>query len=359
MRIAQVSPLFERVPPTLYGGTERVVSYLTEELVRLGHDVTLFASGDSQTAAHLVAPCEEALRLAGRDSLPGLYELIMLEEVFARIEDFDIVHFHIDYLHFPFVRRQPVPHVTTMHGRLDLPDLPALFETFPDEPVVSISDAQRRPLPHLNWQATLYHGLPPSMYSLSEQPEDYLLFLGRICAEKGTAEAIDIATRTERKLVIAAKVDRADQDYFDEVIRPRLDHPLVEYVGEVGEAEKRDLLGGSLGLLFPIDWPEPFGMVMIEAFACGTPVIAFPKGSVPEIMREGVSGFVVEDVESAVAAVDRLASVDRRACRHYFEERFTDARMAEDHLRLYDRLIESTSAGSVAHSEAATNGPVH
>jgi glycosyltransferase involved in cell wall biosynthesis len=353
MRIAQVSPLFESVPPKLYGGTERVVAYLTDELVQQGHDVTLFASADSSTSARLVSPVEQSLRLAGVDHLPAAFHLVMLEQVFAEADQFDIIHFHLDHLHFPFLRRHPVPHVTTMHGRIDLPDLEPLFRTYPEMPVASISDAQRRPLPWLNWQGTLYHGLPPSLYTSHSTVGDYLLFLGRICDDKGTEEAIEIATRTGHRLVIAAKVDRADQDYFNEVIRHRLDDPLVDFIGEVGDGEKSELIGGALGVLFPIKWPEPFGMVMIESFACGTPVIAFPCGSVPEIMRDGVSGFVVETVEEAIAAVDRLPELDRISCRRYFDERFTASRMATDHVDLYERILSDfPRSHSVPHNGA-------
>lgn len=340
MRIAQIAPLIESVPPRGYGGTERVVHYLTEELVRRGHAVTLFASADSRTSARHVPVCETSLRLAGREGMAIAYNLAMLEKVFAEADDFDVLHFHIDSLQFPFLRRKPVPNVTTLHGRLDLPELEVTFGTYPEMPVVSISEAQRRPLPWLNWQATIYHGLPLDLLRPSLQCDDYLLFLGRICAEKGTAEAIEIALRAGRRLIIAAKVDRADVAYFEEVIRPRLAHPLIEYIGEVADEQKSALIGGALGVLLPINWPEPFGIVMIESFACGTPVIAFRHGSVPEVMREGVSGFIVSGVEEAVEAVDRLPALGRAGIRRYFEERFSVARMADDHLALYERLLE-------------------
>src|SRR6266571_8416271 len=334
MRIAQVAPLFESVPPKLYGGTERVVSWLTEELVRLGHDVTLFASGDSLTSARLVAPCQKALRLDSRCVDQLAHHVLMLDQVFSEKEDFDLIHFHVDCLHFPFCHRQPIAHVTTLHGRLDLPDLVPLYRHFRDMPVISISDAQRKPLPWANWQGTVHHGLPRESLSLGGGKGRYLAFLGRTSPEKGLDQAIEIAKRAEMPLKIAAKIDRVDQQYFDKVIEPLLDSHLVEFVGEIGYPEKFDFLGDAAALLFPIDWPEPFGLVMIEAMACGTPVIAYPYGSVPEIMKEGVSGFIVPDAPSAAAAIKNVDKVDRKKCREYFETRFTSARMAEDYLAI-------------------------
>jgi len=338
MRIAQVAPLSESVPPKLYGGTERVVSYLTEELVAQGHEVTLFASGDSRTRARLCAPVAKALRLGGSydDAVP--YHLVEIEEVVRRARDFDVVHFHTDYIHFPMARRLPVPHVTTLHGRLDLKDLILLYREFSDIPVVSISDAQRAPLAWANWQATVYHGLPLDLYRLSETADGYLAFLGRIAPEKRPDRAIEIARRAGVPLKIAAKVDRADQDYYERRIRPLLRGPGVEFVGEIGESEKQAFLGNACALLFPIDWPEPFGLVMIEAMACGTPVIAYRCGSVPEVIDDGVTGFVVDSVPAAVAAVERAAALDRRRVRQRFEERFSVARMAERYLEVYGRL---------------------
>ncbi|GIX47225.1 MAG: glycosyl transferase [Candidatus Tectimicrobiota bacterium] len=338
MRIAQVAPLYESVPPKLYGGTERVVSYLTEELVRQGHEVTLFASGDSQTRARLVSPCARALRLDARCRDPLVYHILMLEQVFREAADFDLIHFHIDYLHFPLVRRQLTPALTTLHGRLDLPDLVPLYREFGDLPVVSISNAQRQPLPWLNWQGTVYHGLPPDLYTFQPQPGSYLAFLGRISPEKRPDRAIDIALRTGMPLKIAAKVDRVDRAYFEEVIRPRLRHPLVEYLGEIGEAEKNAFLGNAYALLFPVDWPEPFGLVMIEALACGTPVIAYRCGSVPEVLEHGVTGYIVDGLEEAVRAVERIPLLSRQQCRQVFEARFSVARMARDYLAIYERL---------------------
>ncbi len=337
MKIAQVSPLYESVPPKCYGGTERVVSYLTEELVRRGHDVTLFASGDSRTDARLVACAPEALRLAGCRE-PLAMHLCMLEEVARRMSDFDVVHFHVDYLHFPLSRRSDVPQLTTLHGRLDIPELQPLFREYRDMPLVSISDAQRHPLPFANWIGTVHHGLPLDLYRFQPQTGSYLAFLGRISPEKRPDRAIIIARRAGIPLKIAAKVDRADQDYFEQIIRPLLDHPLVEFVGEINDREKEEFLGGALALLFPIDWPEPFGLVMIEAMACGTPVIAFRNGSVPEVMIDGVTGYIVDDLETAIRRVAEVESLDRAGCRRIFEQRFSTPAMADAYLQLYRQL---------------------
>ena len=347
MKIAQVSPLYESVPPKYYGGTERVVSYLTEELVRQGHEVTLFASGDSVSEAHLLAPCERALRLDCTCEDPIAYHVIMLEHVLRQAEAFDIIHFHIGYLHFPLVTRFRAPTLTTQHGRLNLPELTPLFEMFPSIPVTSISQDQRRPLPWLNWQGTVYHGLPLELLSFHECPGDYLAFLGRISPEKRVDRAIEIAKRVEMPLKIAAKVDAADRAYFETEIKPLLDHPLVEYIGEIGEHEKGAFLGHAYAMLFPIDWPEPFGLVMIESLACGTPVIAYRQGSVPEILEDGVTSYIVDDLDAATQAVLRVADLSRQRCREVFEERFSASRMAHDYVRLYQRLITGRS-GSVA-----------
>jgi glycosyltransferase involved in cell wall biosynthesis len=340
LRIAQISPLYESVPPRRYGGTERVVSYLTEELVRQGHDVTLFASGDSVTRARLVAPCPRALRTDPECVDPLAHHVVMVEEVFRQAAGFDVIHFHIDYFHFPLARRSRVAHVTTLHGRLDLPDLVPLYREFPEMPVVSISDAQREPLPWLNWMGTIHHGLPPDLFTFRPEPGEYLAFLGRISPEKGVEQAIEIARRAGLPLRIAAKVDRADREYFGEVVEPLLRQPHVEFLGEVGGPDKDRFLGEARALLFPIDWPEPFGLVLIESMACGTPVVAFRRGSVPEVMVPGRTGFVCASVEEAMAAVGRLDEVPRAECRKVFEERFTVRRMAEDYLRIYGRLIE-------------------
>jgi glycosyltransferase involved in cell wall biosynthesis len=344
MRIAQVSPLFESVPPKYYGGTERVVSYLTEELVRRGHDVTLFASGDSVTRARLVAPCRRSLRL-DRGCVDQLaHHILMLEEVARRAAEFDVIHFHVDYLHFPLSRRMTTPHVTTLHGRLDIPDLQPLYRVFRDMPVVSISLAQREPLPMARWVANVYHGLPPDLYTFREGPGRYLAFLGRISPEKRVDRAIRIARRLGMPLRIAAKVDAVDKEYFEEVIRPLLAEPGIEYLGEIGEGEKDDLLGHALALLFPIDWPEPFGLVMIEAMACGTPVVAYRRGSVPEVLVDGVTGFAVDGFEDAVAAVERASTLDRRRIREVFDARFTVQRMASEYVAVYERLLSERGA---------------
>lgn len=343
MRIAQIAPLYESVPPRLYGGTERIVSYLTEELVRNGHDVTLFASGDSVTSAELVPVCERALRLDGNCVDPLAHHIVLMEHVFKRAHEFDILHFHVDYLHFPLSRRQETSHLTTLHGRLDLPDLVPLYREFPDMNLVSVSNAQRRPLPWANWVSTVYHGLPKDLYPINEHPGDYLAFIGRISPEKGVDRAIEIARRSQTRLRIAAKVDRADREYFATVIKPLLDDPLVEYIGEIGEDRKGDLLGNARALLFPIDWPEPFGLAMIEAMACGTPVIAFRRGSVPEVVDNGLTGLIVDDVEGAVRAVDEVTRLSRRTCRRVFEQRFTAARMAREYLALYELVLQRKS----------------
>ena len=342
MRIAQVAPLTEAVPPKLYGGTERVVSWLTEELVALGHEVTLFASGDSQTSAKLEATWPKALRLDGAVRDPNALHIVMLERVRRKCDDeeFDFLHFHLDYYPFSLFQRQPTPFLTTLHGRLDLPEHQPVFHTF-DAPVISISNAQRRPVPHANWLRTIHHGLPETLLAPQPVKPSYLGVLGRIAPEKGVDRAIKIATRCGIPLKIAAKVDRADQDYYDELIKPLIEsNPLVDYIGEISDREKSDFLSGALALLVPIDWPEPFGLVMIEAMACGTPVIAFNRGSVAEIVDDGLTGFVVEDELSAIAAVDRLSGLDRGEIRKVFERRFTARRMALDYLAAYRGLME-------------------
>jgi glycosyltransferase involved in cell wall biosynthesis len=339
MRIAQVAPLYESVPPKYYGGTERIVSYLTEELVRQGHEVTLFASGDSETRARLVSTCRRSLRLDKHCVDQMVYHILMLEQVFRRAHEFDVVHFHIDYLHFPLSRRQPLTQLTTLHGRLDIPDLVPLYREFPDMPVISISDAQREPLPRAKWEATVYHGLPDDLYRFRMEPGTYLAFLGRISPEKRVDRAIEIARQVGIPLKIAAKVDRVDRDYFRCAIAPLLQETLVEFVGEIGDGEKDEFLGNAYALLFPIDWPEPFGLVMIEAMACGTPVIAYRQGSVPEVMEEGCTGFVVDELDEAVDAVRRVPELSRRRCREVFEQRFTATRMARNYVEVYDRLI--------------------
>lgn len=350
MKIAQVAPLAERCPPALYGGTERIVSYLTEELVREGHDVTLFASGDSRTAAELVSCSEVALRSnpAVKDHLP--YHLLLVDEVCRRGEDFDVIHFHTDLFHFPLIRGFADRTVTTLHGRLDLPDLKPFYAAFRDVPLVSISNHQRRPIPALNWVATVPHGLPRNLLRYSPLPdgEGYLAFLGRISPEKRPDRAIEIAARAGLPLRIAAKVDQVDCGYWNTVIAPLIArHDNVEFVGEIGEAEKSSFLGNARALLFPIDWPEPFGLVMVEAMACGTPVIAWKCGSVPEVVEDGVTGFIVDSESAAVAAVRRLPTLDRARVRRVFERRFTLERMAADYLSVYRSL-----SGSRRHAGA-------
>jgi glycosyltransferase involved in cell wall biosynthesis len=365
MRIAQVAPLYESVPPSLYGGTERVVSYLTEELVRLGHEVTPFASGDSQTKAKLVPACPRALwRDSGcRDTLP--HHVRLLELVFQDASRFDVIHFHCDYLHFPLLRRCPCPSVTTLHGRLHVPDLQPLFEEYAEVPLVSISNDQRKPVPWANWAATVYHGLPRNLHTYRHQAGNYLAFLGRMSPEKRVDRAIEIARRAGMRLKIAAKIYPEERAYFQETIEPLLREsaPWVEFVGEVGGRAKDQFLGNAHALLFPIDWPEPFGLVMIEAMACGTPVIAWRNGSVPEVMVDGVTGFVVDSLDEAVHSVAQVAALSRHTCRRVFEERFDAARMARDYLEVYRRVVHAGSAVlrsapvAEARSWAARPGP--
>jgi glycosyltransferase involved in cell wall biosynthesis len=339
LRIAQVAPLYESVPPRLYGGTERVVSYLTEELVRQGHDVTLFASGDSTTSAKLVSVCPEALRLDPRPCDATALHLVMLERAFGRAAEFDVMHFHLDGLPFPLVRRHGVAALTTLHGRLDMGGLDTLFREYDEIPLVSISNAQRQPLAGANWVATVHHGLPAALHRPRYERGQYLAFLGRVSPEKGVDRAIAIARRLRLPLKIAAKVDRADGDYFEARIAPLLQTPLVDFVGEISEAEKTAFLGNAIALLFPIDWPEPFGLAMIEAMACGTPVIAFRRGSVPEVLDDGVTGYIVDGLDAAAAAVERAYTLDRRRCREMFERRFSAERMARDYLQVYMSLM--------------------
>lgn len=343
MKIALVAPLIESVPPTTYGGTERIVHYLTESLLEMGHDVTLFAAGDSQTRARLCAVVAESLRLSKVPRDPVIFHMLEVMEVMRQAEEFDIVHFHMDFFHFPQLRQRMIPHVTTLHGRLDSPDLGAMFEEFSEMPIVSISDSQRRPLPQANFVGTVYNGVPEETYTFREQPGEYLAFLGRISPEKGPEQAIEMAIKTGQKLRIAAKVDRVDREFFEVKIKPWLDHPLIEFIGEVNEVQKNEFLGNAKALLFPINWPEPFGLVMIEAMACGTPVIAFPRGSVPEVMEDGVSGFMVHNVEEAVTVLAGIDQFDRAGCRRYFESRFTSRKMAQGYMSLYEREIAGLS----------------
>ena len=343
MRIAQVAPLTEAVPPRLYGGTERVVHWLTEELVSLGHEVTLFASGDSHTSAKLEAGWPRALRLDGAIRDANALHLTMLERVRQRSLDFDFLHFHLDYYPFSLFSRQSTPFVTTLHGRLDLPELQPAFNTFSSVPVISISNAQRRPVPQARWVRTIYHGVPEKLLVPKPIRPSYLAFLGRIAPEKAVDRAIRIAQQCGIPLKIAAKVDRVDRDYFEEKIRPLVVAPHVEYIGEITDNEKSDFLSGAHALLATIDWPEPFGLVMIEAMACGTPVVAFNRGSVPEVVDVGVTGFVVEDEPGAIGAVEQLSEVSREKVRKRFEERFTARRMAQEYLAVYRSLSEGAT----------------
>ena len=348
MRIAQIAPLYEAVPPRLYGGTERVVSWLTEELVALGHDVTLFASGDLRTAAKLAPMWPCALRLDGSVRDPGALHIAMLEHVYQRSHEFDLLHFHLDYFPFSLFTRQSTPFVTTLHGRLDLPELQPVFKAFSSLPLISISDSQRRPAPNARWVSTIHHGMPKNLLTPIPAEPRYLAFLGRISPEKRVDRAIKIALRAGLPLKIAAKVDAADLDYFEEQICPLLAHDNIEFIGEIGDVQKPEFLSGALALIVPIDWPEPFGIVMIEAMACGTPVIAFNRGSVPEVIEDGVTGFIVEDETSAVGAIRRLSQLSRPQIRKRFEERFTSRRMANDYIEVYNELIRAATPRPLA-----------
>jgi glycosyltransferase involved in cell wall biosynthesis len=354
LRIAQVAPLFESVPPKGYGGTERVVSYLTEALVEMGHEVTLFASGDSVTNADLVPVVERSLRTDPRRPDWLVWHTVLLDEVFERAAEFDVMHFHVDFFHYPLARRCATPGLTTLHGRLDLPDLLPLHRRFKGHPLVSISASQRAPLTELSWLGTVHHGLPPALYAPQMQAQDYFAFVGRISPEKRVDRAIEIAIATGTPLRIAAKVDRFDEAYFERDVQPLLDHPLVEFVGEIDQAAKNDFIGNARALLFPIDWPEPFGLVMIEAMACGTPVLAWRCGSVPEIVDEGETGFVVDDMPRAIAAAREIGRLDRQRCRQVFEARFSARHMASRYLALYHSLIQArqTSPGPLAATES-------
>ncbi len=345
MKIAQVAPLMESVPPRLYGGTERIVSYLTEELVRMGHDVTLFASGDSMTAAKLVGCVPGALRLDAkvRDTIP--YYMLMLDRVRQQAADFDIIHFHIDQFQFPLFRHIAARTVTTLHGRQDLPDLKPLYIGFNDMPLVSISNAQRTAIPNANFVATIHHGLPADLHKPIFNPRGgYVAFLGRISPEKRPDRAIQIARALSIPLKIAAKVDKADEAYFREVIAPLLEGPDVEFIGEINEQQKTEFLGEALACLFPVEWPEPFGLTMIEAMACGTPVLAFRYGSVPEVIDHGITGLIVENLDEAIGALPRVISLDRHKVRRRFEERFSASRMAKDYLNVYRSQLEHARA---------------
>ncbi len=358
MKIAQIAPLYEAVPPRLYGGTERVVAHLTDALVELGHEVTLFSSADAETRAELVVVRDQAIRL---DPAPLKSDMAahfsMLAEVREQKSRFDVMHFHTDIAHFPFFEDIAGRTVTTLHGRLDLKDLPEVYRRWSKYPLVSISDSQRTFLPFANWAGTVYHGMPAELYKLSASPRGYLAFLGRISPEKGPDRAIAIAKRLGMRLKIAAKVDAADANYFREEIEPLLDHPLIEFVGEIGDAQKSEFLGGAEALLFPINWPEPFGLVMIEAMGCGTPVIAYDCGSAPEVIENGVTGYIVRDEDEAVAAVQAARRLDRREIRRRFDRRFSSIAMARAYLDLYaDRLAKLPFAPELAGALASEAG---
>jgi glycosyltransferase involved in cell wall biosynthesis len=341
MRIAQVAPLHESVPPKAYGGTERVVSYLTEALVDMGHEVTLFASGDSHTRAKLVPVVDKALRLHPARPDPVIWHTLMVERVRELCETFDVIHFHIDTVHLPVAEGCETPSLSTLHGRLDLPDYKPLFQRFSRHPLVSISDSQRKPLPGANWLGTVHHGLPLDLYRFHPRPQDYFAFVGRISPEKRCDRAIEIAIACNTPLRIAAKVDNNDKAYFESTIEPLLDHPLITFVGEIGDADKDDFMGNAGALLMPVDWPEPFGLVMIESLACGTPVIAYGCGAVPEVVEHGRTGFVVHNQQQAIAAAREVGLIDRRACRESFERRFAAPVMARRYLELYRSLARS------------------
>ncbi|QDV68301.1 Glycogen synthase [Rosistilla carotiformis] len=357
MRIAQVAPLIETVPPKTYGGIERVVHYLTEELVRQGHDVTLFASGDSRTTADHVAVVRESLRCSRVPQDPILWHQRQLNQVLRMADKFDIIHFHTGFSHFHSMQYLSTPHVTTLHGRLDLPEFQSVLEEFPDIPVVSISNSQRHPIRIANWVDTVYNGTPGEnyMYQPVPEPNEYFAFLGRFSPEKGPERAIEIAKRLGIKLKMAAKIDKVDAHYFAERIQPLLDDPLIEYIGEVDENGKNQLLGGAKALLFPIDWPEPFGLVMTESMACGTPVIAFRNGSVDEVMKEGVSGYIVESVDEAVAAAANIDKISRRRCRLYFQERFDVEPMTRGYLAVYEKLLAPQATIPIASRPGIVN----
>ncbi len=341
MRIAQIAPLAEPVPPELYGGTERVVSTLTEELVRRGHDVTLFASGDSQTAARLVAVTPQALRLGDEDADPNLHVMLELGMVLDRASEFDVIHSHVDYFALPFTRLVSTPIVSTLHGRLDLPDLRMAFERYNDAPLVSISDDQRGPIPGANWVATVYNGLDMERFTFNPEGGDYFAFVGRICPEKNIEGAIEVARRTGIPLRIAAKIDPVDAEYHETVIKPLIDGGLVEYLGELGDEDKDKLLGSALALLFPVDWPEPFGLAMTEAMACGTPVLALRRGSVPEVVEDGVTGFVRDSLDELVDVAGELSRLSRQACRDWVDQHFSAAVMANGYEDVYESLRAS------------------
>ena len=355
MKIAQVAPLYESVPPKLYGGTERIVSFLTEELVRQGHEVTLFASGDSRTSAQLVPVVPESLRLKGYGEDMLAPHFVQLQMVMNQAGSFDFIHFHTDYLNFPFTQNR-FPHLTTLHGKLDIPELKALYQQFSDQPVVSISHAQQTALPEANFIGTVHHGLPDQLFKPGKGAGNYFAFLGRISPEKRCDRAIEIAIAANTPLKIAAKVDKADEKYFEQKIKPLMDHPLIEYIGEINDEDKQEFLGEATALLFPIDWPEPFGLVMIEAMACGTPVVAWNRGSVPEVMEHGKNGFIVNSMEEAIQAAIQSSEMDRKQVRQCFDRRFTASRMAKNYLDLYLQLIADHKTKEAKESKSLSIG---
>ena len=348
MRIAQVAPLAESVPPKLYGGTERVVAWLIEELVCLGHEVTLFASGDSKVKGKLAPIIPRAIRLSKPRPDPFPAYAAQLDAVAEAAASFDIIHCHIDWVHLPLIERLGVPHLTTIHNRLDTPDLPAVIARFKKAPLVSISDHHRQPVPKANWLGTVYHGMPPASLAPSYAPGSYLAFLGRLTKEKGPETAIRLAKTTGLPLRMAAKIPRSETRYYKERLQPIMDNDQIRLVGELNDGGKGELLRGASALLFPIAWPEPFGLVMIEAMACGTPVIAYPRGAVPEVLEDGVTGWIVEGIREAVQAVERVPALSRARCREVFEERFSASRMARDYLRLYKKLLGGRSGRAAA-----------
>jgi len=356
MKIAQVAPLFEAVPPKLYGGTERIVSFLTEELVRQGHDVTLFASGDSVTRAKLVACIPEALRLKEKCEDLLAPHIVQLQEVIEHSGEFDIIHFHTDYLTFPFTQFLDVPHLTTLHGKLTIEELQMVYDKYQDEPVVCISNSQSRPLPQANFIGCVHHGLPIDLFKEGKGDGNYFAFLGRISPEKRCDRAIEIAIASDTPIRIAAKIDKADREYFEQQIKHLLDHPLVEYVGEINENQKQEFLGNAKALLFPIDWPEPFGLVTIESMACGTPILAWNCGSVPEIIKDGCSGFIVDSMPQTIEAAKKISLLNRSVVRNCFEQQFSVQRMAEQYLELYQKLIEEKTFPSVIDGKTI---PIH
>jgi glycosyltransferase involved in cell wall biosynthesis len=360
MRIAQVAPLFESVPPKLYGGTERVVSYLTEELVRQGHEVALFASGDSQTSAKLMPCCSRALWSTEDCRITLPHHVRQVEQVVKQSHRFDIIHFHLDYVHFPAVERMSCPTITTLHGQLHPPDERSFFESYPNVPLVSISNDQRRPIPNANWQGTVYHGMPTHLHTYQEEPGTYLAFLGRISPEKGVDQAIEIARRSGMRLRVAARIYPDEESYFKRIVEPLFrDSPWVDFIGEVGDEAKDAFLGNAFALIFPINWSEPFGLVMIESMACGTPVIAYRRGSVPEVMTDGITGYVVDTLDEAVEAVNRVRTLSRRACREVFETRFDSSRMAHDYIEIYRRLISTRRNRSSETVHPMITRPIH